>query len=66
MQGFCTLLTYVNQESVPALQQVLGFEVSGLPQSQMEECSHAGHAKLAHCEHGCPTCAKFIPLMHLT
>ena len=31
VQGFCTLLTYVNQESVPALQQVLGFEVSMLP-----------------------------------
>ena len=31
VQGFCTLLTYVNQESVPALQQVLGFEVSRLP-----------------------------------
>ena len=44
MQGFCTLLTYVNQESVPALQQVLGFEVSRLP-SQVVDCRHAGHAK---------------------
>jgi hypothetical protein len=31
VQGFCTLLTYVYQESVPALQQVLGFEVSRVP-----------------------------------
>lgn len=31
MQGFCYLLTYVNQNTVPALQQILGFQALPAP-----------------------------------
>jgi len=31
VQGFCYLLTYVNQNTVPALQQILGFQALPAP-----------------------------------